>query len=251
MNRPYVNQKSRPTIGPPVLDRQIVTNVKHLFSSNGNPALCIKYILEQHPERSEVFNFNRAVMLLVNYYQDIGASHDDAYKAGKVFLNTYPYSDTYTTPKARLDNFNHEWKYMLKNFEYFFSCERAEGLQLPPEAYQCVRCLQKSTGTVSVGEIPADDKPPADDQMNFPFQVMQGQAGFFSNVFGEVLEVPQHFLFFAYLTCLGAYFAPYLTVKSELRTQPRLYTVLVGESAIERKSTTLGVTKINHFWGGF
>ena len=178
MNRPYVNQKSRPTIGPPVLDRQIVTNVKHVFSSNGNPAPCIKYILEQHPERSEAFNFNRAVMLLVNYYQDIGASHDDAYKACKVFLNTYPYSDTYTTPKARLDNFNHEWKYMLKNFEYFFSCERAEGSQLPPEAYQCVRCLQKSAGTVSVGEIPADDKPPADDQMNFPFQVMQGQAGF-------------------------------------------------------------------------
>ena len=204
--------------------------LKQLKSS---PAPCIKFILENNPQKTQTFNFNRAVMLLVNYFQDVGLSHDEACKACRAFLETYPHSETYSTPKARLDHFNAEWKYMLKNIGYFFSCERAEGLQMPPEAYQCFNCLQKPD--VAVANEPAG----ADDQMNFPYQVMLGHAGFFSNVYSESIEAPQHFLFMAFLTCLGAYFAPYLRVKSELGTQPRLYTVLVGESAIERKSTTL------------
>jgi hypothetical protein len=196
-------------------------------------APCIRYILENNPEKTETFNFNRAVMLLVNYFQDIGVDHNQAYKACRNFIETYSQSETYSTPKARLDHFNYEWNYMLHSFGYFFSCERAHGLHMGPEAYQCLKCLQ----TPNTVEIVESTK--ADDQMDFPFQVMLGHAGYFANVYGEILEAPQHFLFMAYLTCLGAYFSPYLTVKSELRTQPRLYTVLVGESAIERKSTTL------------
>jgi len=82
--------------------------------------------------------------------------------------------------------------------------------------------------------------------LSFPYQVMTGAAGYFANVYGSVIEAPEHFLFMAYLTCLGAVLSKRLTIKSELQTQPRLYVALVGESATDRKSTTLKVAD-NHF----
>jgi hypothetical protein len=50
----------------------------------------------------------------------------------------------------------------------------------------------------------------------------------------------------AYLTCLGAAICPRLRLCSALNTQPRLYTLLVGESATDRKSTCLNMT-VQHF----
>lgn len=202
--------------------------IEHLKT---NPAPCISYILNNNPEKSESLNFNRATMLLVNYFQDLKIDHTEAYTACKNFLDAYPYSETYATSKARLDHFNHIWKYMLTEFGYFFSCERAQGLQMAPEAYQCLKCLQVPEKVEVVN--------PPDDQIDFPWKVMTGHASYFADCYGTVMEAPQHFLFMSYLTCLGSYFAPFLTVRSELRTQPRLFSVLVGESAIERKSTTL------------
>lgn len=86
----------------------------------------------------------------------------------------------------------------------------------------------------------------ASDGVAFPFRVMTGAAGYFANCYGQTLEVPQTFLFFGYLTLLGNVLSSRLRLKSELNTQPRLFTVLVGESALDRKSTAL--QKIdNHF----
>ena len=82
--------------------------------------------------------------------------------------------------------------------------------------------------------------------LSFPYHVMTGAAGFFANVYASIVEAPEHFLFMAYLTCLGAVVPKLLTNDSELRTQPRLYVVLVGESASDRKSTTLKIAD-NHF----
>jgi hypothetical protein len=42
-----------------------------------------------------------------------------------------------------------------------------------------------------------------------------------------------------YLTCLGAVLSKRLTLESEIHPQPRLYTLLLGQSADERKSTSL------------
>jgi hypothetical protein len=50
----------------------------------------------------------------------------------------------------------------------------------------------------------------------------------------------------SYLTCLGTVVSPRLTLKSLIKTQPRLFTVLVGESATDRKSTTLKIVA-EHF----
>jgi len=56
------------------------------------------------------------------------------------------------------------------------------------------------------------------------------------------LEAPPHFFFMAHLTCLGSVVSDRLTLQSELSPQPRLYTLLLGESADDRKSTAISKT---------
>jgi len=76
----------------------------------------------------------------------------------------------------------------------------------------------------------------------FPPEVMTGLAGDFAQVYSDVLEVPKHFLFISYLTCLGSVIANRVTLSSEIAPQPRLYVVLLGESADDRKSTAIAKT---------
>lgn len=76
------------------------------------------------------------------------------------------------------------------------------------------------------------------DPLQFP-DVMAGAAGEFAKLYAEFLEVPEHFLYMAYLTCLGSALSDRLTLNSELKPEPRLFTILLGESADDRKSTAL------------
>ena len=82
--------------------------------------------------------------------------------------------------------------------------------------------------------------------LSFPFDVIKGAAGYYTNVYSSYMEIPKQFLFLSYLTCLGAVLSKKIRLKSALRTQPRLYTVLVGESAFDRKSTAIEYT-VDHF----
>jgi len=79
----------------------------------------------------------------------------------------------------------------------------------------------------------------------FP-NVMDGVAGKFAHVYSSYLEVPKHFFYMAFLTCLGNILADKVKLVSELDTQPRLFTVLLGESADDRKSTAL-IKVVNFF----
>ena len=56
-----------------------------------------------------------------------------------------------------------------------------------------------------------------------------------------------HFFYMGFLTCLGAALADRLTLASELEPQPRLYVVLLGDSAIVRKSTAVSQI-VDFFW---
>ncbi len=76
----------------------------------------------------------------------------------------------------------------------------------------------------------------------FPAEVMTGAAGEFAHLYTSYMEVPKQFLYFSYLTCLGNLLADSLTIDSELRPQPRMFTVLLGESADDRKSTAISKT---------
>lgn len=76
----------------------------------------------------------------------------------------------------------------------------------------------------------------ADSQ--FP-DIMSGLAGDFANLYSTYLETPKHFLFLSFLACLGSVVSNRLTLKSEIAPQPRLYLLLLGQSADERKSTAI------------
>ena len=86
--------------------------------------------------------------------------------------------------------------------------------------------------------------PPA--TLDFPGHVMGGFAGEFATLYSSHLESPPQFFFMAALTNLGAVLCNRLTVESEIRPQPRLYTLLLADSADDRKSTA--VDKTNDFF---
>lgn len=69
--------------------------------------------------------------------------------------------------------------------------------------------------------------------------IISGAAGEFAKVLSSVLEAPEHFFFISYLTCLGNEIADKVTLKTEILPQPRLYVLLLGESADDRKSTAI------------
>jgi len=83
-------------------------------------------------------------------------------------------------------------------------------------------------------------------EVAFPDQVITGAAGRFTKLYCEISEAPAPFYFMGFLTCLGAVISRTVRVRSELAFQPRLFTVLVGESANDRKSTAIKVV-VNHF----
>jgi hypothetical protein len=68
---------------------------------------------------------------------------------------------------------------------------------------------------------------------------MGGVAGEFAKIYSEHLESPPEFFYMSFLTCLGSLIADSAGILSEVRQEPRLYLLLLGESADDRKSTSL------------
>lgn len=93
----------------------------------------------------------------------------------------------------------------------------------------------------SISKTDARNHPPQEDPLQFP-NVISGAAGEFAKLYSSYLEAPQHFLYMAFLTSLGIIMADKVRLASELNTQPRLYTILLGESADDRKSTAIEKT---------
>lgn len=85
-----------------------------------------------------------------------------------------------------------------------------------------------------------EPEPGNGSPLAFPSHIMTGAAGYFSEVLADCMEPPKHFFFTAYLTCLGAILSN--TLKTELRPQARLFLVILGESADDRKSTSISKT---------
>jgi hypothetical protein len=109
-------------------------------------------------------------------------------------------------------------------------------------------------------ESPQVAPSPRPAPLRFPDEVMTGAAGRFARTYSEYLETPRNFLYMAYLTLLGHVISDRITLKSEITPQPRLFTVLLGESADVRKSTsiskaygffkdTISADDLNVVWG--
>jgi hypothetical protein len=92
------------------------------------------------------------------------------------------------------------------------------------------------------GETPAGPQ-------EFPEEVMTGIAGAFADVYSKVLEPPAQFFYFSFLTCLGSLISGRLTLASEIAPPLRLYLILLGESADDRKSTA--IKKVIEFFRRF
>jgi len=75
--------------------------------------------------------------------------------------------------------------------------------------------------------------------LTFPSEVMTGVAGDFAKLYSGHMEPCPQFFYISFLTCLGNMLTGRLTIDSSLNPQPRMYTLLLGESADDRKSTAL------------
>jgi hypothetical protein len=80
------------------------------------------------------------------------------------------------------------------------------------------------------------------DLISFPADIIDGLAGQFADLYAANTEVPQSFLFMAFLAYMGHALCYKVTMDSELTPQPRFYLVLVGPSSDARKSTALDIT---------
>jgi hypothetical protein len=77
---------------------------------------------------------------------------------------------------------------------------------------------------------------------DFPEQVISGLAGIFAQTYGSYLEPPDHFFYMSFLTMFGLAVSDQLHLEAQRKPQPRLYTILLGESANARKSTAMDET---------
>ncbi len=91
--------------------------------------------------------------------------------------------------------------------------------------------------------LPCEEAPP----LQVPQAGMIGLARDFATLYASHLEAPASFFYFAYLTHLGALLRRKITLQSALDIEPRLYTVLLGESADTRKTTA--IRKTHQFFG--
>jgi hypothetical protein len=93
------------------------------------------------------------------------------------------------------------------------------------------------------GDEGEDDRQEDQDVVErFPVQVISGVAGEFAKLYSAYMESPIEFFYMAFLTCFGSVLAGRLTLASEISQQPRLYVMLLGESADVRKSTAIKKT---------
>jgi hypothetical protein len=199
---------------------------------------CIDYILTEHPKTDKT-TFNKLTMDVISYLQGAGYTKDEAASSVDAFISGYPHSSEYTTPEARAKHFDAQWEYLSNNPNYSFDCSYILGKGFPGSAFDCGRCDIKEKRKANVDEDQKERKTISEDALEFPNYVMSGAAAYFADVYSEVMEAPVQFLYMSYLTCLGSFLSPKLSIDSVLETQPRFFTLLLGRSNVERKSTTI------------
>jgi hypothetical protein len=112
------------------------------------------------------------------------------------------------------------------------------------EAYEMSKenpdaALEELAAQIKLDRLMAATEPQPAKGVEFPRSAYVGIAGEFARLYSQYVESPPQFLYMTFLTYLGAVLADKATIASELRPSPRLYTVLLGESATARKSAAL------------
>lgn len=86
---------------------------------------------------------------------------------------------------------------------------------------------------------PAAQRPAA---VAFPNSAAIGICADIATMFASVMEAPFEFWYVAALTCLGTAISGCVTLDTALAPQPRLYTAIIGPTAVPRKSTAINMT---------
>jgi len=89
--------------------------------------------------------------------------------------------------------------------------------------------------------LPPQYLPPP-DPLAFPEDIADmGWCGKAAAAYEEIYESPKYAFFMAFLTCLGSVISGNVRVETAIKSDPRFYTVLLGESGNTRKSTAKDV----------
>jgi len=86
---------------------------------------------------------------------------------------------------------------------------------------------------------PTPTPPPEAGPIPIPTDAMIGLAGEYAALYGAVTEVPESFLFWAWLTVFGHCVSKKIRLSGLHEVRPLLYAVLLGESGETKKSTAL------------
>jgi hypothetical protein len=100
------------------------------------------------------------------------------------------------------------------------------------------------TDPTPITEKPTDEKTRT--HVSFPREALVGSLGELARELADETEVPPEFFFAAGLTMLGSICGTKLTIDVGFDVEPRLYTVLLGDSYGAKKSTAMKKT-INFF----
>ena len=174
---------------------------------------------------------------------NITSSEEDWLKARRLITGKPRIMAHWITPKPE-DRSGHDWRLACLCIE--------EGITDPKLLYQIIlnnphgkavahaktdkyvedlisRCLEQFKVEVSGGN-------------QFPKDAIRGLAKDYADAFSEYLESPWAFFAFGFLTLLGSILANRLILDSSIMMQPRLFTILLGESADDRKSESIKQT---------
>src|ERR1700730_12093339 len=100
------------------------------------------------------------------------------------------------------------------------------------------------TNPMTITEKPAGEE--TQRHVSFPKEALVGSLGELAREFANDTEVPPEFFFAAGLTMLGRSVGRKLQIEVGFDLEPRLYTVLLGDSYGAKKSTAMKKT-INFF----
>jgi hypothetical protein len=200
------SSKSGEPVKIEVGDSNVPINLDTLKISYASKKLILNGDHNEDKDEDEECDRSRAIMSVVNALVRAGVSESDIFT---IFDNN-PIGDKYREKGATKEKWLMEH---INKARGFLKKEDSDSVIAKPET-----------------------------SLAFPQGVITGAAGRFADVYSSNLESPREFFFMSYLTCLGAILAKRLTLSSELKPQPRLYTLLLGQSADDRKSTAIEKT---------
>ncbi len=193
-------------------DHEIITKAKR--AKNGNKFICLyQGDINGYPSQSEA---DLALVSILSFYTQDPSTLDRLFRISGLY-----------GPK---------WD------EVHFSNGQTYGQHTIEIALRDIREVYKGPIQAEPNTSIVPETPPANVGLEFPREIMAGVAGEFARTYSSVLEVPEHFFFMAFLTCFGVILSDRIKLHTELETQSRIYLLLLGQSADDRKSTAINKT---------